>query len=473
MRRILAVLLGAALVVSGATPAWAADEPLAVTSTGLTDGQWVGMQRSVWPTWTGDATTVEWVVAGRLSRTDAAKVRAGGLRLMFKSLEDGTDQDLTVRVRNAAGETAEATTHIRVDIHALPVKPIVFSPAVGTVVRGPVRVTISGLPDDITEITLSTFPVGDTPPFLRLTSAPWAFTIDPAVHSSFGVTITDRARNVAFEPVGYGLDNIGPDVSATLFPPVGAPVGYARDVANTGEQWVYVTVYDNSPVARVEFHAEGHVVPVTHPQFLYDFGDKTRTVKAEFRAWDNVGNMRVTPYTVRVDNQAPVVTRMTPAGGILVRGSRVSSAITAADTIGIRSATLVGAPADGSPPYAASIPAGKDGRLMLRWLVTDWFMHTAQFTRFVTVDNTKPSLRIASAPANGAKVTGAVRVVAVPSDRNGINRVELIINGKIVSAGMGTFSINTAKYGKTLKVQFRAWDRAGNWSVTPVRTWKR
>ena len=59
---------------------------------------------------------------------------------------------------------------------------------------------------------------------------------------------------------------------------------------------------------------------------------------------------------------------------------------------------------------------------------------------------------------------------------NGINRVELLINGKVVTkdtkAGY-SFSINTKKYAKTMKVQLRAYDKAGNSFTTTTRTWHR
>ena len=36
-----------------------------------------------------------------------------------------------------------------------------------------------------------------------------------------------------------------------------------------------------------------------------------------------------------------------------------------------------------------------------------------------------------------------------------------------------SFAIATPRYGKTLKVQLRAYDRAGNSYTTPSRTWRR
>jgi hypothetical protein len=54
--------------------------------------------------------------------------------------------------------------------------------------------------------------------------------------------------------------------------------------------------------------------------------------------------------------------------------------------------------------------------------------------------------------------------------------MELIVNGKVTQRYAGTlrqFSVDTAKYGKTMTVRVRAYDRAGNVSYTPARTWSR
>jgi Big-like domain-containing protein len=73
-------------------------------------------------------------------------------------------------------------------------------------------------------------------------------------------------------------------------------------------------------------------------------------------------------------------------------------------------------------------------------------------------------------------VKGTVTLKASASDHNGANRVELLVNDKIVAkdttAGY-SFSINTTKYGKTMKVQLGAYDKAGNSLTSSTRTWHR
>jgi hypothetical protein len=69
----------------------------------------------------------------------------------------------------------------------------------------------------------------------------------------------------------------------------------------------------------------------------------------------------------------------------------------------------------------------------------------------VIVDNTRPALKVTKAPKSGAKVSGPVKITASATDRNGVNRVELVINGKVVARDVKagySFAIKAKKYGK-------------------------
>jgi hypothetical protein len=48
----------------------------------------------------------------------------------------------------------------------------------------------------------------------------------------------------------------------------------------------------------------------------------------------------------------------------------------------------------------------------------------------------------------------------------------VLINGKDVAAPY-SFSVNTTKYGRSIKVQLRAYDKAGNVTTSATRTWHR
>jgi hypothetical protein len=85
-------------------------------------------------------------------------------------------------------------------------------------------------------------------------------------------------------------------------------------------------------------------------------------------------------------------------------------------------------------------------------------------------------LTVTTAPRNGAKVNGTVKVKASASDKNGVARVELLINGKVVAKDAKAayqFTINTKKYGKKFTIQVRAYDKAGNVRYATKRTWHR
>ncbi|GGN70326.1 hypothetical protein GCM10010112_36730 [Actinoplanes lobatus] len=177
-----------------------------------------------------------------------------------------------------------------------------------------------------------------------------------------------------------------------------------------------------------------------------------------------------------VDADVPQVTSVAPAWNALVRGTRIYSTITATDRAGVEKAQLNGSAVDTVAPWTGSIPAGADGAKTLTWTVTDRLGNFKRFNWPVIVDNTKPKLSVTKAPKNKAKVTGTVKVTAAASDKNGVARVELLINGKVVAKDVKaayTFSINTKKYGKTIKFQLRAYDKAGNVTTSPTRTWKR
>jgi hypothetical protein len=121
-------------------------------------------------------------------------------------------------------------------------------------------------------------------------------------------------------------------------------------------------------------------------------------------------------------------------------------------------------------------PTGADGRRTLTWRVYDRLGNPSTTTRYIIVDNTRPTLKITKAPKSGSRVKGTIKVHASATDRNGISRVELLINGKVVARDVKagySFAVNTKKYGKKLRIRLRAYDRAGNVTATSTRTWHR
>jgi len=122
------------------------------------------------------------------------------------------------------------------------------------------------------------------------------------------------------------------------------------------------------------------------------------------------------------------------------------------------------------------VTAGKDGIKTLTWIAIDKLGNYATVKRTVIVDNTAPSLTVTKAPKNKSRVTKTTTLTASSSDRNGVAKVQLLVNGKVVATDTTsryTLSLNPKKYGKTFTVQLRAYDRAGNAKYSGKLTYHR
>jgi hypothetical protein len=457
----IAAVIGS-LVLLTAAPADAADTPL-ILSTGLTDGQYVNARQSIRPTFGPDAVKADLLVNGAVALSyDLTRWNDVMVLRLDAGLND-TDADVTIRAHDASDATVESTVRVHVDTDA---PHATFTPAADAIVHGVDTITASDVSSDTIQIAM--YGRNNTE-VARALTAPWTLTWDTTNQPGrVRFAVTDRAGNVTEFSRAYVVDNYGPDLGLesggipSLLPPV-------------GEVFLQVWPDDVSGVDRLEWWIGG-ALRGTSNTLWYDFGRQNRTTAVEVRAWDKLGNESVSTVDVRVDASGPAVTSITPAQGTLIRGRRITSTITATDPSGIQWATLSGAVSDFSAPYTSSVPAGRDGTKILTWYVVDNFLDVTTVRRTVIVDNTKPALKIITAPKNGAKVRGTVKVTASASDRNGVNRVELLINGKVVAKDTKAryrFSINTKKYGKKFKVQIRAYDRAGNSTTTTARTWHR
>jgi hypothetical protein len=207
----------------------------------------------------------------------------------------------------------------------------------------------------------------------------------------------------------------------------------------------------------------------------YNFGTTPRTATVDVLVRDVAGNVATKAFTLIVDPAGPTITSLSPSNGALVRGSTIYATIHATDPDGVAFPEVNGCYCTAGPDRLF-VAAGADGRKTLVFRVYDNLLNFTTVTRTVIVDNTRPALAITSAARSGARVKGIVKINASASDRNGVARVELLINGKVVardvSAGYN-FAVNTKKYGKKLRVQLRAYDRAGNSTSTSTRTWHR
>ncbi|WP_436524534.1 Ig-like domain-containing protein [Actinoplanes sp. HUAS TT8] len=471
-RRIAAAIVVPILLINPATPALA-DEPAGTTApelyfTGLTPHQPLGRHVYFKPVFSDDVVRVSTEVDGHLDFVNATVARSRGVPVNLDTTPDDTDVDVTVRVYDATQHYAELTTTVHTEYTA---PTATIAPADYTLLHGMATITASDLPDDVAAVVLR-----QGHEISRATAAPWELTWDtttatrPATGStSVMIDVIDRAGNTTTYQRYYRIDDEGPEVFPELSPP---------NVVSAGNFWFQPVLADESGVDHVEFWIDGALRSTSTAGFRYDFGQVSRRTTIEVRARDVNGYASTTDVPVTVDADGPTVTSITPGSNALVRGKYVTSVLSATDISGIQFAFPVnGETISGyRAPYTGRFPLGKDGKFTLEWSATDLWMHTTFVRRTVIVDNTRPTLKITSGPRSGAKVRGTVRIGASAADRNGVARVQLLINGKLVAtdsrAGYA-FSFNSAKYGKTIKIQLRAYDRAGNYVYTSARTIRR
>jgi thermitase len=184
---------------------------------------------------------------------------------------------------------------------------------------------------------------------------------------------------------------------------------------------------------------------------------------------------------VIVDRVLPETSFRFPAPSALVRGT-VSIGANAWDKVGVAKVQLLlgstVVAVDYAAPFALQWRSGvRNGNTVLTLRTYDRAGNVSLASRTVVADNWGPSAVISSGPSSGTRrIRGTVNVGAKAADRNGIRFLDLLVNGKVVSrstSGAHTFPVNTARYGSTLKVQVRAFDRAGNLRSSPIRTWYR
>jgi subtilisin family serine protease len=181
------------------------------------------------------------------------------------------------------------------------------------------------------------------------------------------------------------------------------------------------------------------------------------------------------------DTVDPVTSFASPGGSAPVRDT-VTVVARASDDIGIAKVQLL---ADGRvvgtdrvAPYSFGWrTSGRGAAVTLGLRTHDRGGNVATATRRVTVDNWGPSVRLTSGPAGGTRhVRKTKYVTAVAADRNGVSRLELLVDGKVTHRYAGRshrFPVATRQHGDVMTVQVRAYDKAGNVRYAPARKWYR
>jgi thermitase len=202
-------------------------------------------------------------------------------------------------------------------------------------------------------------------------------------------------------------------------------------------------------------------------------------------SWVSAGKVDAArSLTATTDRIAPTVTGTSPAQNAKVRGTVTirPSGVADAGGAGVRNVDLYAygryVSQDTAAPYEPKIDTTKqkNGPVALTIYVYDRAGNRASYARTIIADNLAPSVSITSAPRDRARITGTVTIKVAASDYYGINRTELLVNGKVVATDRTAayqFSIRASSQPRTMKVQVRAYDSAGNVKYTPARTWTR
>ncbi|MGA5301708.1 Ig-like domain-containing protein [Nucisporomicrobium flavum] len=395
--------------------------------------------------------------------------------------------DVPARVEVTAYDAARNSTRSFVDVHADNYGPFLYFPwfwsdsahQVSTMsFTGVVPIDFRkyGVPADTARIELS---VGDTV-IGSADADPWTIPWDT---SGYAGKVELRARswdtsgNEGLAVTHAWADHIGPSIDVRF----DDTDGYV-----SAKSSVDVHAKDPAGADQVELLVDGRLIGSSATddgwaRLAWDRAAKNGRSTMTVRAYDSIGNVGTLTRTVTVDNDAPGVT-VTPQANAKVRGTIAATVTGVRDATGPASFTaslscVSTVPRFGAP-WTVTIDTRRcrDGKHTLAFDVRDKAGNQTVVKRSITVDNTKPTVKLSSAPRNKSKLRKSTRITASARDTYGVNRVELLVNGKVVAvdrkAGYA-FTVNPKKYGRTFTVQLRAYDQAGNAAYSSKRSYRR
>jgi len=486
--RRFSVVLSAVLlaVVAGGTPVKAAEggdttAPV-VQDVGIAAGTRVNKTVVLEPVVSDDVavTQVFLLVNGQVHVVD--RVAPWSLTWDSRSIRDQLVK-VEVAAYDAFGNSAKASVIVFVDNYGPFLSfPWVWSDAshqmpnmsfTGVV---PIDFRIRGVPADTARIELS---AGDTV-IGAADAEPWTIPWDTAGYDG-KTTLTarswDTSGNQGYAVTRVWADHTGPSIT------VGFDYADGYVSARSG---VDVIATDGAWVPKVELLVDGTVVDSgstdgSRVRLNWDRaaanGQSTMTV----RAYDTIGNVGTLTRTVTVDNDAPTVT-VSPAANAKVRGVLTAAVTATKDASGLAYfASALSCASSGvtrTAPWTIKVDSRgcRDGKHTLTFDARDKAGNPTVVNRSITVDNTKPTVKLTTAPKNKTKLRKKTRIAGSAWDAYGVNRVEMLVNGKIAAvdrtAGYA-FTLNPYKYGRTFTVQLRAYDQAGNAAYSSKRTYHR
>jgi subtilisin family serine protease len=165
-------------------------------------------------------------------------------------------------------------------------------------------------------------------------------------------------------------------------------------------------------------------------------------------SWSNYGSW--------VDITAPGCNPAQGRDGVVAQFCGTSSATPFVAGVAALLASTAGAPGAQAIRAALTSSAQIDAVAALRYLA----------------DTTAPAVRVFA----DSRFAPTVHLTARATDASGIDRMELLVNGHLVTrvaGGLHRFAIRTAGYGRTVTARVRVYDRAGHVRLSPVRSWVR
>jgi hypothetical protein len=178
--------------------------------------------------------------------------------------------------------------------------------------------------------------------------------------------------------------------------------------------------------------------------------------------------------TYFIDNVGPEIASILPEHNTLIRGSTVTR-IFAGDASGLITISV----RDGQPtadPLRWIVNPTEQGPYTIVWTIADRRGYSTTGERVVINDTVGADLRITEAPEDGSALTEPVEISAEATDLNGVDRVELVIDGTVVATDTESdyrFTLDPENHGTNIKVQLRAYDRAGNETTSSELTYHR
>ncbi|WP_433792633.1 Ig-like domain-containing protein [Actinoplanes sp. CA-252034] len=369
-------------------------------------------------------------------------------------------------------------------VYAAASAPAVYARTAGHWIRGVVPVTFVTQPsEDLSAVTgLTVF--ADGREIGTDTAAPWGIDWDTTGFDG-SVQLSTRATTATGSLTSRGfqvvVDNKAPTGLTVRFPRRDGYVGRGGTLT--------VDADDNVHVIGSELLVGGRVVAARdltgggNLDLGWDVEVPDGRTSMTVRVRDQAGNVTEMTRTVTVDNDRPVITGSTSAGRavrggftVSLGGYRDASPFASFEASLNTTRHLRSYAQESSRTVTIDSREVPDGWYSLGWHAVDAAGNETVLDRPLLVDNHVPSVSIAKAPKNGAKVEKTFAVTAAAADRYGIAKVQLLVNGKVVrtdtTAGY-TFAINPKKYGKKFTMRFRAYDRAGNVRYTTARTYRR